>query len=121
MAKGPKKKPISKARTPGFRPWTPVQATDRIRKYASSPGFNLWWTDHAKEQLAERGLITGDILYVLKNGFVYNKPEPATRKDLFRYAMECSTPNSGGRAVRAIVIPSLQRTEAKIVTVMWVD
>lgn len=121
MAKRAKKKLVGKTRTTDTRPWTPAQATSRIRNYANDLGFDLWWTDHAKDQLAERGLIIGDALHVLKNGFVYNKPEPATQENHFRYAMECSTPNSGSRTVRVIVIPSPQRTEAKIVTVMWAD
>jgi hypothetical protein len=62
-----------------------------------------------------------DVLHVLKTGFVYEEAEPATRPGFFRYAVEGSSPNTGGRSLRIIVIPSPCRAEIKIVTVMWVD
>ena len=102
-------------------PWTPRQATERIRAYANDPFFDLSYKQHAKEQLTKRDLTTGDALYVLKKGFVYADPLPATQPGYFRYAMEGSTPNSGGRSLRVIVIPTPCRPHAKVVTVMWVD
>lgn len=70
--------------------------------------------------MAERDLIMGDLLHLLKGGFVYDMPVPATRDGFFRYAVEGTTPNSQGRSVRAIVIPDGGR-DLKIVTVMWRD
>jgi hypothetical protein len=71
--------------------------------------------------LAERDLIIGDVMYVLRNGFVFEDPEPATQPDLFKYKIETRTPNSNNRSVRLVVIPDPQRCWVKVVTVMWVD
>lgn len=98
---------------------SPGQATEHIRSKVC-PELTIRWTKHAKEQMDERGLIMGDVLHVLKNGFVYDAGEPATGTGYFRYAMECTTPNSGGRTVIVVVIPALS-CELKIVTVMWKD
>ncbi|MFJ6323836.1 MULTISPECIES: DUF4258 domain-containing protein [unclassified Rhizobium] len=76
---------------------------------------------HAKERMAERDLIASDVLYVLKNGFVYQPAVPATRPDLYRYRMECKTPNSGNRVVGVAVIPSVSGCLLKIISVMWID
>ena len=76
---------------------------------------------HAKIRLAERDITTTDVLHVLKKGFVFADPEPATKTGFFRYAMEGSSPNSGGRSLRIIVIPSPCRAQIKVITVMWAD
>jgi hypothetical protein len=76
---------------------------------------------HAMHRLGERGIFTGDILFLLKNGFVHRDPTPATRPDLYRYEMESRTPNSEGRLIRVVVIPDETNLICKIVTVMWVD
>ena len=102
-------------------PWTPAQATERIRAIAWSEAFCLTLTAHAEEQMEERGITTLDVLYVLKNGFIYDPPEPASRWGYFRYAMINPTPNSNRREVKVIVIPSMQAAQAKIATVMWAD
>jgi len=83
----------------------------------------LWlaYKVHAMQRLAERGLLTGDVLFVLKHGFVHGEASPATRPDYFRYEMESRTPNSEGRTVRVVVIPDHANLTCKIVTVMWVD
>lgn len=109
-----RKKPAS------AEPWTPTQATERIRKKALDRAFDLGLRQHAKEQMAERNLIMGDVLYVLQRGFVFEEPEPAKTKGSYKYKMECHTPNSGGRKVRVIVIPQPPPTVV-VVTVMWVD
>jgi hypothetical protein len=70
--------------------------------------------------MLNRELISGDILYVLKNGFVYNPGQQSTRIGLYKYQMESPSPNSGGRTVRVVVIPC-PSCAAKVVTVMWVD
>lgn len=71
-----------------------------------------------RARMLERGLIVGDILHVIKNGFVYEEGEPSTRPGLFRYRMECVSPNSHGRTVRLVIIPS-ENHSIKVVTVMW--
>lgn len=102
-------------------PWPPRKATETIRKRAADDAFHIRWTMHAGEQIKERGLIMGDVLHVLKHGFVYEEGEQSTRKGLFKYKMESTTPNSNNRRVRVVVIPSPRACEAKIVSVMWVD
>lgn len=99
--------------------FTPAQATERIRSMVCSE-LSICWTQHAKEKLEERSLIMGDVLHVLKNGNVYENGEASTGLGYYRYKMECTTPNSGGRTVIVVVIPSLS-CELKIVTVMWKD
>jgi hypothetical protein len=76
---------------------------------------------HARDRIAERGLIVGDVLYVLKQGFVLLDPEPSTRPGYNKYAMESKCPNGGNRAIRVIVIPDKKTCFLKIVSVMWVD
>ena len=104
-------------RKPGY--FTPGQATEHIRSKVC-PELSICWTKHAKKQMVDRDLLMGDVLHVLKNGFVYDEGEAATGARYFRYRMECTTPNSGGRTVIIIVIPALS-CELKIVTVMWKD
>lgn len=109
-------KPISK---PG--PWSPNDATERLRWIGKHPGLNLTYRLHARERIHERGLIVSDLLYVLKNGFVYQDPVPATREGYHRYVIQSTSPNSGGREIALVVIPDWKGTLLKIVTVMWVD
>jgi hypothetical protein len=101
-------------------PWTPAQATERIRHIASGP-LDLSYKSHALEQLEERELIASDLIYLLKNGFVYQEAEAATRKPYWKYQMQCKTPNSKNREVRAVIIPDWKRKGIKLVTVMWAD
>ena len=70
--------------------------------------------------MESRGLIMGDVLHVLKTGFVYDQAQESTKKGVYKYCMECNTPNSGRRTVRIVVIPSTENA-VKIVTVMWKD
>ena len=69
----------------------------------------------------DRDLIVGDVLHVLKRGFVYDKPQKASRRNCWKYKMQNITPNSGNREVRVVVIPSWSPRCCKIVTVMWAD
>lgn len=73
--------------------------------------------------MAERDLIVGDVLHVLRYGFVYDEAEPSTREGYYKYTMESRTPNSNGRIVRIVIVPSLpgQTCEVKLITVMWAD
>lgn len=103
------------------QPWCPADATDAIRELASGRQLNFIRTKHANEQMLERSLIVGDVLHVLKRGFVYDEPEPSTREGLFKYRMESSTPNSNQRTLRVVVIPCQRDSILKVVTVMWRD
>jgi hypothetical protein len=68
----------------------------------------------------QRELVVGDLLHVIKHGFVHEPGEQSTRPGLFKYAMECVTPNSGGRTVRVVLIPSSSGS-IKVITLMWAD
>ena len=100
-------------------PLKPADATTYIRGKCG-PDLTLHWTAHVRERLEERGLLIGDVIHVLKNGFVHEAPEAATQPNVWKYRIECITPNSGSRTVRLVVIP-FDGQEVKIVTVMWVD
>lgn len=102
-------------------PWDKKLATECIREMARSPKFGVHCKLHACERLTERNLIMSDVLFVLKNGFVHTNAVKSTREGYHKYAMECRSPNSGGREVRVIVIPDSKTCKLKIVTVMWVD
>ena len=79
------------------------------------------YTAHVKDRMRERGLLVSDVLHVLANGTVYENAEPAARGSLFKYQIECPTPNSNRRSVRLVVIPSPTNATIKVVTIMWVD
>lgn len=100
--------------------WSPAVATRNINACAKRADVQISLKLHARQQMQDRDLIMGDLLHLLKQGFVYDEPVPATREGYFRYAVESTTPNSDGRAVRAITISNGDR-ELKIVTVMWRD
>lgn len=102
-------------------PWVPAYATTAIRKISRHPDLSLAYKVHATQRLVERGLLTSDILYLLKNGFVLVDAELATRPEYFRYVVTSTTPNSGGREIGAVVIPDASRLTIKVVTVYWVD
>lgn len=102
------------------QPWPPAEATERINALARSDDFDTYLTDHARERMEKRDLLSGDILYVLKNGFVYEAAEKATR-GYFKYTIATSTPNSGSREIKVVVIPDEKSKSTKIVTVMWAD
>lgn len=108
-----------RGKVPG-KAWKPADATDHIRRLAAG-NFNLMLTMHAKEQMESRGLATGDILHVLKTGFVYDDGEPSTRDDLYKYKMDGRSPNQEARVIRIVVIPSTKPSALKIITVMWKD
>ena|SRR5260370_37305555 len=102
-----------------MEPLGPAAATRFIRgKYG--PQLGLRYTRHAREQMLLRGLIVSDVLHVIRHGFVYERGEESTRDGFFKYKMECVTPNSNGRTVRLVLIPS-QSCWIKVVTAMWAD
>lgn len=99
--------------------WSTARATREINACASRAP-NLTFALHVKERLRERGLVMGDLLHVLKRGFVLEEPQPATRAGFFKYRIEATTPNSEGRTVVVVVIPD-GRDELKLITIMWKD
>ena len=105
---------------PQPQPWKPSDATDIIRGIAKGE-FALHLTEHARAQMKERDLATGDVLHVLKRGFVYEDAQSSTRAGYYKYKIDCKTPNSGARIVRVVVLPCLTPSELKAITVMWRD
>lgn len=103
------------------QPWKGANATDKIRHIGRGAKLDLSYSIHFKERLSERDLTMADVLYLLKNGFVYDAAEPATQPGLFKYKMETRTPNSGNRIVRLVVIPDAKKGWIKIITIMWAD
>ena len=106
---------------PSKQPWTSAEATRVIRDLARAANLRLTYSQHARERLLERDLTMGDVLWVLKEGFVHGEPERSTQDGLYKYTPESRSPNSGNRTVRVVVIPDPTRSWMKIVTVMWVD
>ncbi len=102
-------------------PLSPAAATEHIRRIAQADDFTLTLSDHAKDRMDERSITSLDIMYVLKSGFIYDEPEDATRLGYFKYKMLNRTPNSNGREVEIVVIPSMHGPKAKVATVMWGD
>ena len=100
-------------------PWDPAYATEKLKAKVCDQ-LEILWTRHVKERMDERDLQMGDVLHILKNGFVYDDAEESTQKGQYIYTMECPTPNSGGRIVKVVVIPS-SANAMKIVSVMWSD
>lgn len=105
----------------GGEPWDPAEATRRIRAIAQHQSLNLTYTGHARAQMTDRELIVGDVLYVLKNGFVHESARQSTRAGYYKYQIRTSTPNSRSRDVKVVAIPDEKALWIKVVTVMWVD
>ena len=102
-------------------PWDPANATLKIRQVANDDHFDLMFTEHAAERFQERSLILGDLLYVLKNGTVYEDGTRSTRLGYHKYKIQSRTPNSDLREIALIVVACEGDCCLKIVTVMWVD
>ena len=100
---------------------SPSQATEHIRELAHNLNLDLHVTIHALDQMADRDLLTGDALVILKKGFVYEDPKPSSQQGLWKYKMIGVTPNSSNREVAVIVIPDFANHAIKLVTMFWVD
>jgi hypothetical protein len=103
------------------QPWKPADATEEIRRLARSEDMTLTFTDHSRDQMSDRDLLMGDVLCVLKNGFVYQDHKPSTRKGFYKYRIECQSPNSNSREVGVVLCPDSKKCEIKVITVMWLD
>ena len=102
-------------------PWPPAEATDRFRAMARDPTFDIGIKLHAEERMVERDIFMPDVLYAIRHGFVYGDAIPAKQPGLYRYTILGPTPNSGGRDIKVVLIPSMHKFWAKIVSVMWAD
>jgi hypothetical protein len=103
------------------QPWKPADATGEIRRLARCDELKLTYRQHARDQMLERDLYMSDVLHVLKNGFVYQEGKKSTRDNIFKYRIECTTPNSNGREVGVVVCPDGPGCWVKVLTVMWID
>ena len=103
------------------QPWTLADATRKIREISRARELELSYSRHAKDRLVERGLIVSDVLYVLRNGFVYDEPEESTVRGMFKYRIEAQSPNSARRFLRLVVVPDEVAKAIKLVTIMWRD
>jgi Domain of unknown function (DUF4258) len=103
------------------QPWVPARASISINEIARNKQCDFSYTKHAKDRLDERRLITSDVMYVLKNGHVYEEPEASTMKGFYKYKVECQSPNSGARFLRVVVIPDRKSCQLKMITIMWRD
>lgn len=97
----------------------PAEATRSINSCAKSDDLEIQMTQHAKERLLERDLLMSDLLFLLRNGFVYDEAQASTRPNFFKYNVQSPTPNTNGRALVATVIPD--ECCIKVVTIMWKD
>lgn len=102
-------------------PWPPAEATDRFRAMAQDPNFDIGFKLHGEDRMVERGIFMPDLLYAIRHGFVYGEAAPTERPGLYRYTILGPTPNSGGRDIKVVLIPSMHKSWAKIITVMWAD
>ena len=103
------------------QPWSSADATIIINALARDLDLDFHFTNHVRDRMDERGLRIGDILHVLKNGFVYEPAAVATREKFYKYALKSKSPNSGARDLCVIAIPDPANIAVKIVTIMWVD
>ena len=104
------------------QPWNAATATRTINAIARDLACTMSHTLHAKGRMAERELIIGDILYVLRNGMVYgNEPEESTLPGFYKYRIESQSPNSGPRYLRVVAVPDHIACQIKVITIMWRD
>lgn len=103
------------------QPWTAAVATRTINQIAKNPQCDMSYVHHVSMRLKERNLLISDLLYVLKNGFVYAEPQESTLADHYKYRIEGQSPNSGSRYLRAVAIPDEKSCQIKVITIMWRD
>lgn len=101
--------------------WEPAYATESIRKIGCHPALSLAYKVHAVQRMAERGITTSDVMWLLRRGFVHEGPTQATQLNFYKHRIVGLTPNSNGRSIEAVVIPNIATNTIKIVTVFWVD
>ena len=100
---------------------SPSQATEQIRDIAQRLDFDIYATLHALDQMADRDLLMGDALAIMKKGFIYEDPERSTQEGYWKYKMIGITPNSNNREVAVIIIPDFENHAVKLVTMFWID
>lgn len=71
--------------------------------------------------MAERGIITSDIVYILVNGYIDDVSGASKRAGCCKYKICGKTPNTANREICVVVIPDPKKPAMIIVTVMWKD
>ena len=92
------------AKPPGR--WSPAEATRQINECANRGDFELDYVLKIGDAMKARSLITGDLHHLLKTGVVTGEPVESTLEGYFKYRIEGPTPNSDGKPIAAVVIPS---------------
>ena len=100
---------------------TPGGATKKIWKLAGDDNTDWWITDHFKNQLKERNIISSDIKHLLRTGYVYKEGTESTVPGLWKFQLEGQTPNSNNRTIVVVIIPDFSDKSIKFVTVFWRD
>jgi len=103
------------------QPWKASDATSIINRIAKNPLCEFSYTLHARDRMDERNLIVSDLLYVLRNGYVYDEPETSSIDGFYKYCVEGQSPNSGARYLRVIAVPDPNECQIKAITIMWRD
>lgn len=106
------------------QPWKPADATRIINRIVRDLSCKFSITKHARERLDERNLIMSDLLYVLKNGYVYTHPteeDQSTIRGFYKYSVEGQSPNSDSRTLRVVAVPDSKSCQIKVITIMWRD
>lgn len=101
-------------------PLSPGRATEHIRAKVKDEHLWLDIKKHAMQQMGDRDIFMGDLLYVLKNGFVHDQGHPSTQEGLYKYTIISASPNSERRLVKVVAIPH-PTPRLQIITVMWAD
>lgn len=96
--------------------WSKAEATRQIHACASRRRLNAHWKEFALAQLADCGLCTADVFYVLKRGRVL-KPATPLSKGAHRCEIASRTPNSGRAVVVTVVLDGGR--DVKIMNVCW--
>jgi hypothetical protein len=65
-------------------------AAKKVRTLAGDDSTDWWITDHFKNQLKERNIISSDIKHLLRTGYVYKEGTESTVPGLWKYQLEGS-------------------------------
>jgi hypothetical protein len=104
-----------------LEPWSAADATKIITGLAHGI-FELQLTQHARERMSERDIVTADMLHVLKTGSVHKPGQVREPYSTYCYTIEGSVAKSSLKlrlVVRANV--DVERKFIKVVTAMWVE
>lgn len=93
------------------------QLTRLIRERCKDTG-NIWWSNHAREQMEERGIFVQDVLRVLRIGIITNPPKLS---DEGEWEVKLDFRRRGEREQGVVTVVCDGSNELGIITVMWND